>query len=333
MQLKLHKNATTTPAVRKQIQDSNESVAVLAIRFGVHENTIRRWRKRQTQHDLSHTPHRLQISLSQEEEQLVIELRTELRLSRDDIHEVMTRCVNPTLSPSAIYRCLKRNKLNRLPKIQPPEPYQPFEQYECGFIHMDVKYLTKLQGERSYVFVAIDRATRFVYAEIHTKRDAQTAAAFLERFSQSFGYPIHTLLTDNGSEFTDRFAVKKPHKPEGKPSGEHLVDRMCQQLQIRHKLCRPFRPQTNGMVERFNRRLNEALALVPKQPTGKKHFASHQARNAFILTFVANYNRTRLRCLDGLSPAMALSNLTEDNTFAGMTGNVWCKRKLKAFPN
>jgi transposase InsO family protein len=318
MQLKLHKNATTTPAVRKQIQESSESVTALALRFGVHETTIRRWRKRTTQQDRSHTRHRLPISLSPLEEQLVVELRTQLRLSGNDIHEVLTRSVNPALSSSAIYRCLQRQGVNQLPPLNPPEPSQPFEQYECGYIHIDLKHLSKLDGEPAYVFVAIDRATRFVYAEIHTNRRAETAADFLKHFAEAFGHPIHTILTDNGSEFTDRFAVKKPNKPANKPSGQHPFDIACQGLDIEHKLTRPFHPQTNGMVERFNRRLNEELAQVPKQPTGHKHFLSHADRNAYILRFVDNYNKTRLRCLEGLTPLLALSNRTGNNTQAGI---------------
>ena len=308
MQVKLHKNAATTPRIRREIQESPEPVSVLAKRYHVHETTIRRWKKRTTQQDRSHTPHRLPIRLTVEEEHLILELRRELRLSGEDILDVMRQSVNPTLSRSAVYRCLKRHKLNKLPPLQSPEPVQPFEQYDCGFIHIDLKHLSKLDGHPSYVFVAIDRATRFVYVEIHPQRDGKTAAGFLERFSKAFIHPIHTVLTDNGSEFTDRFAVKKPNKPDDRPSGAHPFDRQCARLGIQHKLTRPFRPQTNGMVERFNRRLNEALAQVPKQPTGHKHFASHQERNDFITRFVDNYNKTRLRCLNGLTPRLALSN-------------------------
>jgi len=319
MHLKLHKNAATTPRIRKAIQESTEPVSVLAERYHVHETTIRRWKKRTTQEDGSHTPHRLPIKLTLEEEQLIIELRRELRLSGEDIQEVIRQSVNPTVSRSAVFRCLKRNKLNKLPPLQASEPVKPFEQYECGFIHIDLKHLCKLDGHQSYVFVAIDRATRFVYVEIHQQRDGKTAAGFLERFAQAFGHPIHTVLTDNGSEFTDRFAVKKPNKPHDKPSGTHPFDRKCAELGIQHKLTRPFRPQTNGMVERFNRRLNEALATVPKQPTGHKHFASHKERNGFIHRFVDNYNKTRLRCLNGLTPRFALANHTKPYTCAGMT--------------
>lgn len=217
MNIRLHKNATTTPAIRKAIQESPDSIAELALRYHLHETTVRRWKKRTTQYDRSHRPHILPTKLTAAEELLVIQLRTELRLGGEDILDVLKRGVNPTLSRSCIFRCLKRHGLNQLPPLALPEPSQPFEEYECGFIHLDIKHLSRLDGKPAYVFVAIDRATRFVYAEIHHDRSGQTSADFLERFAQAFGHPIHTLLTDNGGEFTDRFAVKKPNKPEGKP--------------------------------------------------------------------------------------------------------------------
>ena len=319
MQLKPHKNATTTPLVRKAIQESTDSFAGLALRYHINQTTVRRWKKRLTQHDLPHTPHHLPTRLTLAEEQLIIELHTALRLSGEDILEVLQRSINPPLSRSSIFRCLKRHGLNQLPPLNPPEPNQPFEQYACGFIHVDLKHSSKLNGQPAYVFVAIDRATRYVYAEIHTNRKGDTAAAFLERFAQAFNPPIHSVLTDNVSEFTDRFAVKKPNKPHDKASGSHPFDRVCQRVGVQHKLTRSFRPQTNGMVERLNRRLIEALAKVPKQPTGQKHFASNADRNAYILTFVDNYNHMRLKCLNGQAPLLVPANHTESYTCAGMT--------------
>jgi transposase-like protein len=64
MELKLHANATTTPKIRAYIQQSQASVAALSRELGVSETTIRRWRKRSSVDDRSHTPRRLAISLS-----------------------------------------------------------------------------------------------------------------------------------------------------------------------------------------------------------------------------------------------------------------------------
>src|SRR5438876_4729726 len=214
MELKLHANATTTPKIRAYIQASSISVAELSVELGVSETTIRRWKGRTTVKDGSHTPKRLAISLSSVEEQLVCELRRRLQLSLDDITEVMRRCLNPKLSRSAIHRCLKRHGISRRPPPEKP-PVGTFQTATVGFIHIDLKYLPALERKKSYVFVAIDRATRYVYVEIHPKRDAKTAAAFLQAFLAHFPLPVHTILTDNGSEFTDRFAVDMKGKPPG----------------------------------------------------------------------------------------------------------------------
>ena len=319
MELKLHANATTTPKTRAYIQRSRASVAELVAELGVSETTVRRWRGRTTVVDRPHTPKHLATKLSPLEETLVCELRTKVWLPLDDVVEVMRRCINPELSRSAIHRCLQRHGLSRRPKPEKP-PVGRFEPAGVGFIHLDLKHLPALERRKSYAFVAIDRATRYVYLELHDDRQAGTAAGFLERFLAHFPRPVHTVLTDNGSEFTDRFAVDMKDKPRDRPSGRHPVDRVCARHAIQHRLTRPYRPQTNGLVERFNRRLAEAIGRQPKRGTAHRLFASRAERDAFLLRFVADYNRTRLKCLDYQTPLQALANLPGPNTFAGVTG-------------
>lgn len=318
MQLKLHANATTTPRMRAYIQQSRASCADLAETLGVSEMTVRRWKARDTVEDRSSRPHRIDTSLSPMEEQLCVELRTRLGLSLDDIVEVIGRCLNPQLSRSAIHRCLQRHGVSARPKAE-AAPKLAFEvETPAGFVHIDIKHLPRLAKTRAYAYVAIDRATRFVYLEILPDRQAQTAAGFLRRFLARFPLPVHTILTDNGSEFTDRFAVDKKDKPEGQPSGDHLFDRVCAEQGVKHRLTRPFRPQTNGMVERFNRRISEHLAKVPhNRAAHHRSFANPQDRDAYLIAFVTDYNRTRLRCLGYAAPIERLNNLTGYNTKAG----------------
>jgi transposase-like protein len=318
MELNLHANATTTPKERAYIQRSKAPAAELAAELGVSETTIRRWRGRTTITDRTHRPKTLATSFSPMEEALVCELRTRLQLPLDDITEVMRRCVNAKLSRSAIHRCLVRHGLNRRPKPAKPA-VGVFEQATVGFIHIDLKHLPALQRRKSYAFVAIDRATRYVYLEIHPKRDANTAAGFLQRFLADFPYPVHTILTDNGSEFTDRFAVDMKNKPHDRPSGRHPFDLVCTQHKIDHRLTKPYRPQTNGLVERFNRRIVETIGRQPKRGIAHRLFASHAERDAFLNRFVHDYNRTRLKCLGYLAPIQALTNLSGPNTKAGTT--------------
>jgi len=315
MDLSLHANATTTPKTRAYIQRSQASVAVLSAELGVSETTIRRWRRRTTVADRSHTPKQLTTSLSPLEEGLVCELRCKLQLPLDDITEVMRRCVNAKLSRSAIHRCLVRHDLNRRSKPDKPA-VGVFEQARVGFIHVDLKHLPALQKRKSYAFVAIDRATRYVYLEIHPNREGKTAAGFLQRFLAHFPHRVHTILTDNGSEFTDRFAVDMKDKPQDRPSGRHPFDRVCAKHSIDHRLTKPFRPQTNGLVERFNRRIVEAIGREPKRGIAHRLFASHADRDAFLAAFVHDYNRTRLKCLGYLAPLQAVTNPPGPNTKA-----------------
>ena len=105
--------------------------------------------------------------------------------------QAMRRCVNGELSRSAIHRCLKRHGVSAraTAKASPAVAFQT--DTPAGFIHVDVKDLPPLNRRRSYAYVAIDRATRFVYLEILPDRRASTAAAFLERFRASIaGVPL-----------------------------------------------------------------------------------------------------------------------------------------------
>lgn len=318
MQVRLHANATTTPRIRAYIQASGKPVAELATELGVSQTTVRRWRSRDTVADGSHIPKRIATSLSELEEELICELRRNLDLPLDDITEVMRRCVNVRLSRSAIHRCLKRHGISRRSQPDKP-PVGAFETTGVGFIHVDLKHLPALRRQKSYAFVAIDRATRYVYLEIHPRRDAETAAGFLKRFLGHFPHQVHTILTDNGSEFTDRFAVDMKGKPDGRPSGHHPFDLVCTAQAIDHRLTRPYRPQTNGLVERFNRRLADAIRSrqAASRNAGRNKFDSHTERNDFLVRFVADYNRTRLKCLAYKAPLDALANPPGPNTEAG----------------
>lgn len=314
MLMKLHANAATTPKVRSYIQASDRPAAELAHELGVSETTVRRWKKRLDVADRSSMPHNLASNFSLEEEEIAVQLRTELGLSLDDSLEVMRRCLRPDISRSALHRCLKRKGVSQKPK-EPKLAAERFEPAPFGYVHVDLKHLPRLQSKPAYVFVAIERTTRFVHVEIVQERSAEIIAACLERFLQAFGHPVHTILTDNGSEFTDRFGGAL-YRTLDKGTGDHLFDKICQAHGIKHKLTRPYRPQTNGMVERFNRRLAEALRNHPPsgKNAGRNRFTDHAQRNAFIVNFVNDYNRTRLRCLGYQAPAEALANLPGHNT-------------------
>lgn len=104
MLISLHKSATTTPATRLAIQQAHGTEAELAQRFGVGKFTLRKWRKRTGVEDGSHTPHRLQTTLNAGQEEIVVYLRTHLRLSLDDLLAVVREFIEPTMSRPALNR-------------------------------------------------------------------------------------------------------------------------------------------------------------------------------------------------------------------------------------
>ena len=145
MLVKLHANATTTPKVRVYIQSSRAPAAALARELGVCETTVRRWRARSDGTDRSSRPHLLATGFSLEEEEIAVELRARLGLSLDDALEVMRRCVRADISRSALHRCLKRRGVSRRPR-DPAPPAKRFAPEPFGFVHVDLKHLTRLQG-------------------------------------------------------------------------------------------------------------------------------------------------------------------------------------------
>lgn len=88
----LHKNARTTAAVRAQIAASNEPASVLAQRFGITEQTVYKWKKRDVFAGRSHTAHHLQTALTPAQETMVVHLRRTLMLSLDDLLAVTQDC-------------------------------------------------------------------------------------------------------------------------------------------------------------------------------------------------------------------------------------------------
>jgi len=252
MLISLHKQATTTPRIRAAIQASKEPAWQVAERYGISEQTVWKWRKRDSVHDRSHTAHRLQTTLTPAQEAVAVSLRRTLLLPLDDLLAVVREFLNPKVSRAGLDRCLRRHGVSRLQDLKPKAPrpaHKPFKAYEPGYLHVDVKYLPQMADEerRRYLFVAIDRATRWVFVRIYPAKTAANARRFLRDLDRAAPMKITRVLTDNGKEFTDRlFGLRKRAA-----TGNHEFDRLCAELEIEHRLAPPMRPQTNGMVERF----------------------------------------------------------------------------------
>ena len=297
----VHPLARTTPRTRAEIKASPASAGVLAERYNVSVATARKWKAREDVQDRSHRPHTLATTLTPAQEVLVVELRRTLLLPLDDLLAVTREFINPGVSRSGLDRCLRRHEVSDLKSLQPEiegeaRPAKTFKDYEPGFVHVDIKYLPQMPDEasRRYLFVAIDRATRWVYLRTYGDQSEASSSDFVRRLERAAPMKINNVLTDNGSQFTDRFTSKART-----PSGRHVFDRACAFLGIEHRLCPPRHPQTNGLVERFNGR----IADLVKQT----QFASAAELETTLQHYLVTYNsRIPQRALDHLSPVQAL---------------------------
>ncbi len=287
MHIRLHKNAKLTPAVRELIAKSQEPARVLAARYHVTLATIYKWKRRQDFLDRPHTAHRLRTTLNAAQEAILVYLRRQYLIPLDDLLRLAREFLCEKLSRAALHRCLRRHGVGNLEALKPAaERKAPgkFPAYEPGYVHIDVKYLPKLedQEERGYAFVAIDRATRWVFLRVYPDKSAESAAAFLRELSSACPFVIKIILTDNGKEFTGRvLADTEEDKTKDKPS-KHEFKELCEALGIEHRRTRPRTPQTNGMVERFNARLSDILRT--------HRFDSSKTMTETLLRFVEVYN-------------------------------------------
>src|SRR4029077_11451261 len=90
---------------------------------------------------------------------------------------------------------------NCLPTAEGTRPRLKFKTYPLGYIHVDLAEVWTEEG-KLYLFVAIDRVSKFAFAELHERATRRIAADFLRRLIARVPYAIHTVLTDNGFQFT-----------------------------------------------------------------------------------------------------------------------------------
>jgi transposase InsO family protein len=282
--LAIHPNARTTPAVRAEIARSSERSGVLAERYGVSTETVRKWRKRGPAEcrDRSSRPHKLPWKASDEERAVVCALRRATGFPLDDLTFVVTHFL-PHLDRDNVYRILKAEGLSRRPAAAASRPEAgTFGEYQLGFVHLDVKHLPKLRtadGElrKRYLFVAIDRRSRSVHLAVRDDETEASATAFLREALAAFPFRVTRVLTDRGSCFT----------AEG-------FEKACREHGVEHRKTRPYTPRTNGMAERFNGRVQrEVLGIT---------VAGHRDLEQLLVGFNSAYNARRQRVLGGRSP-------------------------------
>ena len=288
----LHGCARTTAAVRRAIQSSQESLIALAARYDINPKTVAKWRKRSSVADARMGPQPRSTVLSTEQEAVIVAFRKHTLLPLDDCLYALQATI-PQLTRSALHRCLLRHGISRLPELDGASAAkkQKFKKYPIGYFHIDLTEVRTAEG-KLYLYVAVDRTSKFAFVQLVERANVVTASAFLDALAAAMPYRIHTVLTDNGVQFAD--LPKNRQSPTALLRG-HPFDRACRRHDIEHRLTKPNHPWTNGQVERMNRTIKEATVRT-------YHYDDHAQLREHLAAFLNAYNfAKRLKTLAGLT--------------------------------
>ncbi|MEV0796034.1 IS481 family transposase, partial [Kribbella sp. NPDC050459] len=324
-----HVNATLTPRTRlrlaRLIVDQGWTYAAAAAMFMVSAKTARKWAERYRAEgpagmaDRSSRPHRSPTKTPPQLVRRIVRLRWRHRLGPVQIAGRLG------LAASTVHAVLVRCRINRLSRIDrvTGEPLRRYEHPHPGaLIHVDVtkfgnipdgggwRYLGKQQGDKNkavtalrtgrtakghpnigtaFVHTVIDDHSRLAYAEIHTDEKATTAIDVLQRAVAWFAdhaITVERVLSDNGSAYKS-----------------HAWRDACTELAITPKKTRPYRPQTNGKIERFHRTLADGWAYA-------RFYQSTDQRNAALPGWLHFYNHHRPHsAIGGQPPITRLTNV------------------------
>lgn len=291
----LHANARTTEAIRREIRNSQESIIKTAKRFNVNPKTVIKWKKREGTKDLPMGPKKVKSTvLSEAEEEAIVAFRKMTELPLDDVLYSLQENI-PHLTRSSLHRCLKRHGCSVLPKkqITSSAGKKKFKRYPIGYFHIDIAEVRTAEG-KLYLYVAIDRTSKFAYAELHKSQTKIVAADFLRNLIKAVPYKIHKILTDNGIQFTNHDHYKNAFT--------HIFERICNENHIEHRKTKVKHPWTNGQVERMNRTLKDATVNA-------FHYTTHDQLKEHLHAYLMAYNfAKRLKAIKGKTPWQFILN-------------------------
>jgi transposase-like protein len=245
-------------------------------------------------------------TLTEAEEAIVVEFRRRTLLPLDDVLGCLRESI-PSLSRSTLHRCLVRHGISRLPKgDENTSKRKRFAETTIGYVHVDVCELRLTEG-KLFMFLAIDRTSKFTHIAFLDANTKLNGAAFLRAVVAAFPYQIHTVLTDNGMAFADLPKNRGRHPAMEAIFGGHIFDRVCHQHGIEHRLTQPYHPWTNGQAERMNRTIKDAT-------TKAFHYPNLEALKAHVLAFVTAYNFAKhLKALQWRTPFQAICDAWAKN--------------------
>lgn len=296
-----HDNAKTTVHQRKRIRQSKAPYRVQARELGVSVATVAKWKHRADPGDRPSRPRRIQKALPPEAAPLLGWMRRDWLLDLDTVWLALRQTVFPQLSRSAVYRELVRLQLHQLQALRPPRKRRQGKFRACppGFLHVDVFYLPRLDGQRRYLFVAIDRATRLLTTQVAATRTTASALAFLAHCQRFYPFRLYRVLTDNGREFTLRTYRGRGGARTSKP---HPFTHACRRATIRHSVTKAYHPWTNGLVER-------AGSTIKTETVYRLHFDTAAQLLSALYGFERYFNCHRpYKAMGGKTP----SQLTQE---------------------
>ena len=234
-------------------------------------------------------------------EEKVFELRRK-GVNRYEAYAILEQTLKShTPAPSTIYAIFKRHGLNRLTKPMKQSKRQIIKTRAGELGHLDCHYLSRdlivgVKGRR-YLVCVLDACTRLAWAEMVDDLKSLTVMfstlKSINLLNVEYGVKFEAILTDNGRE------VASPTNRSG-----HPMEKMLMELGIKHRYTRPYRPQTNGKVERFWRTLNEDLL-------DETTFESVEELKDELVEYLLYYNTQRPhQGLGGKTPLQTLENLS-----------------------
>lgn len=175
----LHCSASTTPRVRAALQAAKGGTRSLAARYGLNPKTVAKWRKRASTADAPMGPTRPRsTTLTEAEQAIVVEFRRRTLLPLDDVLGCLRETI-PSLSRLALHRCLVRHGISRLPRDEEKASKRGcFADTTIGYVHIDVCELRLAEG-KLFMFLAIDRVTKFTHVAFLDANTKLNGAAFL----------------------------------------------------------------------------------------------------------------------------------------------------------
>ncbi len=214
---------------------------------------------------------------------------TELREKGNNRYEIVNilkpKLKDHTPSPSGVYNILKRKGMNRLTPIMKQSKRKIIKQRAGEMGHIDAHYLSKSivkdQSRKRYLVCIVDDCTRLAWAEIVYDIKSITvmfaALKCLNMLADRYDVRFEEMLSDNGPEFGPRVSKQKEHHP---------FERLLSELNIKHRYTKPYRPQTNGKVERFWRTIEDDMLR-------DTHYDSDEQLKEELLQYLYYYNEIR----------------------------------------